>query len=419
MATGKQIHIIGGGTVFHVASHLALSAPAYGTTAKELGPLCYQWFGEKMSVNVHLTKMAGGSELETNEDIARLLMDLGGRDSTKIIFMCAAMCDYRGYAYDKEGARLSGPGKYATRMNSTKNSEIDLRLFAEDKVIKGIRQVRKDIFLVGFKTTCGATEDEQYLAGLKLCKDASVNLVLANDTQTRTNMVVTPEEARYYVTKDRAEALSGLVKMTYMRSQLTFTRSTVVAGDPIPWNSPMVPAALRTVVNHCIVMNAYKPFQGKTAGHFACKIEDNTFLTSIRKSDFNKLNEIGLVKIVTDGPDTVLAYGAKPSVGGQSQRIVFRDHPEYDCIVHFHCPIRPGSNVPVISQEEYECGSHECGQNTSKGLYKFGSLSAVYLKEHGPNVVFHKSINPQEVIDFIEENFDLTQKTGGYVSASN
>ena len=37
------------------------------------------------------------------------------------------------------------------------------------------------------------------------------------------------------------------------------------------------------------------------------------------------------------------------------------------------------------------------------------------LDNHGPNIVFHHSIDPQEVIDFIESNFDLTGKTGGPV----
>ncbi|MGK3945590.1 class II aldolase/adducin family protein, partial [Streptomyces caeruleatus] len=90
---------------------------------------------------------------------------------------------------------------------------------------------------------------------------------------------------------------------------------------------------------------AYKPFNGVTVGHFACKVDDNTFLTSIRKTNFNDLSKVGMVKIVTDGPDTVLAYGAKPSVGGQSQRIIFKDHPNYDCVVHFHCPIKSSSKV--------------------------------------------------------------------------
>jgi hypothetical protein len=229
-------------------------------------------------------------------------------------------------------------------------------------------------------------------------------------------MVITPEEARYHETTDRDVALMGLIEMTYLRSHLTFTRSTVVAGDPVPWESELVPEALRTVVDYCILEGAYKPFRGATVGHFACKLNDNTFLTSIRKSNFNDLPTTGLVRIETDGPDNVLAYGAKPSVGGQSQRIVFNDHKEYDCIVHFHCPIKEGSEVPQVSQMEYECGSHQCGENTSKGLKKFGNLSAVYLQEHGPNIVFNRSIDPQEVIDFINANFDLNEKTGGYVS---
>ncbi len=37
------------------------------------------------------------------------------------------------------------------------------------------------------------------------------------------------------------------------------------------------------------------------------------------------------------------------------------------------------------------------------------------LDNHGPNIVFHESIDPQEVIDFIDENFELSQKTGGDV----
>jgi hypothetical protein len=118
----------------------------------------------------------------------------------------------------------------------------------------------------------------------------------------------------------------------------------------------------------------------------------------------------------TDGPDSVIAYGSKPSVGGRSQRIVFHDHSDHDCVVHFHCPVKPASEVPQVSQRESECGSHECGRNTSRGLRRFGILSAVYLQEHGPNIVFHRSIDPQEVINFIEQNFDLSEKTGGYVS---
>lgn len=411
----KTIEIIGGGTVSHVRSHLALSAMAYGSTAKRLKELCLQ-HSDTLTPNLHLTRMAGGDKLETTEDIKNLIDKIKLDMNVKIVFFNPAMVDYDGNIVQLNTSlpSITPSGKYETRLSS-RNGEQVMSLKPKEKIIKEIRNGRKDIFLVGFKTTCGATEDEQYISGLNLLKESSCNLVLANDTKTRTNMIITPEEARYHVTTDREEALKNLVEMAYLRSHLSFTRSTVVSGESIPWESELVPSSLRQAVNYCIEQGAYKEFRGSTVGHFACKIDDKTFLTSKRKTNFNDLKTNGLVKVVIDGNDTVIAYGAKPSVGGQSQRIIFSEHNDYDCIVHFHCPIKSDSKVPVVSQREYECGSHECGKNTSNGLKRFGNLSAVMLDNHGPNIVFNHSIDPQEVINFIESNFDLHGKTGGPV----
>jgi len=429
----KTIHIISGGTISHIATHLALCAPAYGGTGRSLMNLCHTYC-EELDVVMHETKMVTGkqqqerhgiwygSKLETNDDVDRLISRIVEDLSVKIVFMPVALCDFEVNRIESDaGVRPEPIGKNALRLSTHDNiHEYKLVLKAAEKIIRKVRAKRKDIFLVGFKTTDGVDDQKQYLAGLHLLKEASCNLVLANDVKTKLNMVITPEEARYHVTTDRYEALKGLVEMAKMRSHLTFTRSTVVAGEPVPWSSDIVPKALREVVDHCIKQNAYKPFRGATVGHFAAKLAQDTFITSQRKTNFNDLEKIGLVRIKTDGPDTVLAYGAKPSVGGQSQRIVFSEHPEYDCIVHFHCPLKPESNVPTVSQREYECGSHQCGQNTSNGLKKYcengHTFSAVFLDQHGPNIVFNSKIDPQIIIEFINQNFDLSAKTGGYVS---
>jgi hypothetical protein len=415
----KTINIFGGGTFSHVRNHLAICAPAFGATAKVIGELCKERFGDKMDINLHLTKMADPtSSLVTNDDVLGKLLELREDFNTKIVFLNAAMCDFEGSIADTTDTysfKKTESGKYAERLK-TKEGDQMMILTPAPKVLKMIREGRKDIFLVAFKTTCGATEQEQYLAGLDLMKKNSCNLVLSNDTKTRLNMIITPEEAKYHVTTDRGEALKQLVDIAFYRSHLSFTRSTVVEGTPVPWGSDKVYSSLRTIVNHCIESNAYKPFNGATVGHFACKTGENEFLTSIRKSNFNDLEKNGLVRVVTDESDTVTAYGAKPSVGGQSQRIIFSEHNDYDCIVHFHCPIKAGSEVPVVSQREFECGSMACGQNASNGLKHMGNLSAVMLDNHGPNIVFHHSIDPQEVIDFINENFDLSDKTGGAVT---
>lgn len=430
MSANKKIHIITGATVFHITPHLVLGGRAYGRTGAQLATLCAEIM-PALDVVVHRTRMAGGSRLETNRDVAELIGELKHAADTKIVFMPVSLCDFEvttGFAYPGGGVtEVVDIGKDAPRFSSKKSYELQLEPAA--KIVSGVRQGRKDIFLVAFKTTHGATEDEQYIAGLQLLKGSSCNLVLANDTSGR-HMVITPEEARYHVTLDREEALRGLVEMAALRSHLTFTHSTVVAGEPVPWSSELVPTALRAVVDYCIAERAYKPFNGATVGHFAVKLSEDEFLTSRRKTNFNDLDKIGLVKIRTDGPDTVIAYGSKPSVGGQSQRIVFAEHPAYDCIVHFHCPIKPGSAVPIVSQREYECGSHECGRNTSRGLQTFSGRTnswahgsngyhewdAVYLDEHGPNIVFHHSIDPTLIMRFIADNFELGLKTGGYVT---
>lgn len=416
----KNVHIFGGGTVSHIANHFAVCAPAYGTTAQTLRHIMeYDKRFDNMRVHLELTKMAGG-KLETNEDVANRIEELKADSRTKIIFFNCALIDWEPNVLSMTNendfdSRIKF-GKYVSRLESRNLTSINLSLTPSEKIIPNIRTGRKDIFLVGFKTTCGASKQEMYEKGLRLCKTGSVNLVLVNDTKTHWNMIVTPEEAAYHETDDREQILRNLVDMTWHRSHLTFTQSTVVDGKPVDWNDERIPNSIRTVVNYCINGNAYKVFNGSTVGHFAIKLSDTEFLTSIRKSNFNDLHKNGMVYVKTDGPDTVLAYGAKPSVGGQSQRIVFNDHFGMDCIVHFHSPFKPNhtDDIPVVSQREVECGSHQCGKNTSDNLKQFGNLKAVMLDNHGPNIVFNRNIDPKEVIDFIERNFDLTQKTGGY-----
>lgn len=416
----KQIHIVGGGTIEPVREHLALAARAYGSTARRLGYLCRTELPE-LDTNVHLTRMADPrSMIETSEDLHRLAHEITADLTTKVVIWNPAVADFRGQVGDVTS------GIHAERLRST--DEQTMKLTPNKKIIgtfrtvpvNGMQKPRKDIVAVGFKTTAGAEPIEQYSRGLKLMKDASLNIVVANDTRTRNNMIILPHEVVDTETTDRDLVLRSLVELISTRINLTFTESTVIDGQPIPWESDEVFPALRTVVDYCRQKGAYKPFQGKTAGHFAAKIGHHTFLTSIRKSNFNDLEKVGLVRVETDGDDHVLAYGARPSVGGQSQRSVFDEHPEADCIVHFHCPPKPGAQVHTVSQREYECGSHQCGENTSRGLRSVGDgkIKVVYLDNHGPNLVFHHSIDPQEVINFIKDNFDLSQKTGGYIPQS-
>lgn len=405
----KRVVIIGGGTFSHVRTHLSLATPAFGKTARTLYDKCQKRF-TNMDVELILTKMAdSNSNIVTNEDVSKLIDELVNDNTVKAIFFNVALCDYTGQIGQTES------GKYEPRLESIEGGK-KMWLTPSDKIINKIRKNRKDIFLVGFKTTSNATAQEQFSKGLNLMKKSSANIVLANDVVTYNNFIITPEEGVYGKEMSREECLDELVDIAYHRTHLSFTRSTVVDGQAVKWSDERVPSTLRTVIDWCVDNNAYKEFNGATTGHFAAKLGNNQFLTSIRKTNFNDIENNGMVLVETDGDDEVIAYGFKPSVGGQSQRIIFERYSETNCIVHFHCPLleNHANDIPIVSQREYECGSHQCGENTANGLGAFGNLFCVMLDNHGPNIVFNDSIDPNEVVIFIEANFDLDKSTSGF-----
>lgn len=434
----RKFYIVTGGTFSDISPHFSVCARAFGTVGEQLQGHLRKAFAAEgpanlTSVHVVPTRMARGSrpvddtlrglfnragvgDLVTPRDVGDVLNVLIADPDTRGIILPVAMVDFEPVELHQEGLPMGGRstdiGLHRPRLNS-RDGNVTVTFRPTEKVIGRVRETRKDIFAVGFKTTSGATPDEQYFAGLRLLKENSLNLVLANDIRRGRNMVITPEQARYHEGVDRDASLRGLAEMIALRSRGHFTRATVVPGDAVPWASDAIAPVLRAVVDHCIARGAYKPFNGVTVGHFAARgISPQEILTSRRKTDFNKLLEIGLVRVESTGVDNVVAYGAKPSVGGMSQRMIFADHPDVDCIFHAHVPLRPGSKVPVASQRENECGSHECGANTSRNLRDMGDgIKAVMLDQHGPNVVFPRDIDPAKVIAFIEANFDLSGRT--------
>lgn len=376
----RTIHIFGGATEGAPGNN-----PYSIETAMQLKELAGTELS-KFETVLHLTDSAGGTEnIRTDEDLKRVVDSVAADLDTRAVFW------------------LPESGRSHEMARSFRNDSYN-----------GMKP-RKDIFVVGMVATEGAKGKEQFISALEWEKTAGINLAFARDTITGNSMVVAPEEAAYGENTDAMVPLSWLTKMVYWRTQNNFTRSSVVDHEPVGWDSPLIPANLKQVVETCISQHAYKEVNGVTAGHFAAKIGPQEFLTSIRKTNFNELKETGMVLVETDGPDNVIAYGPKPSVGGQSQRIVFAEHPDTESIVHFHCPIREGSDVPVMSQWQYECGSHECGQNTSNGLELLDpaeGIWGVYLNNHGPNVVFDGDTNPETVTEFLNDNFRLDKKTG-------
>ena len=369
MLNNKKIVILGGGTNTYISNHLALSAPAYGTTAKTLANKFRRHEENKMEVDLYLTKMASSDSIhlgrnlpDTPEEIEELVDKLIADPATRVIIFNVAMVDYKptslftleSNSYDAYNPReiTDKFGKYASRLNTSKLPEVCLELSVQDKIIQKIRKERKDILLVGFKTTCGATKEEQFQKGLKLCKDASANIVFVNDVDKdrirnldsaleskkilsnikstsemetayihegikeaeeqieafQNNGLVTPEESSYWY-NTRNEALDGLVQMVLNRVKGEFVRTTVVEGNVISWNDTIIPQTFKDVFNHIRSNGGWhvNP-KGKTSGHFGIKINQYESICSIRKQNYNDIENVGMVKVITDDPDNVFGH---------------------------------------------------------------------------------------------------------------
>ena len=433
-------YVIAGGTMTHVAPHFALAAPAYGAVGRALSERLRVWAPERRRpwrVQSVQTRMAGAPDeaqralesaagierLETNEDLERLLGWLVAQPSTRGIVLAAAVCDFEPAGLEAAGEETERFGKDQPRLQS-RAGEVVLRLRAAPKLVGRLRAERKDIFVVSFKTTAGVSREACYAAGLRALKRSSSNLVLANDVRRHHNVVVTPEEYPYWA-ETRGEALEVLAELITRRSGLSFVRTDVREGARADARAlaaaGCAPANFVEVLAGLIAAGAYRPLDGKTTGHFGCKVWGQPFaaLSSCRKEDHNQALERGLAKIYGVRAGRIQAEGGRPSVGEHTQQRIYRELGERaHAIVHAHVPLRarPGREIPRRAQFAFECGSVECAENAASGLAEVApGIFAVHLEGHGPNVAFHRDVPATQVLDLLEACWDLGSKTGGEI----
>ena len=396
----KRVVILGGGTFEPVRNHFSLSAPAFGTTAIKLNKLIE---GSELV----LTKMADrNSKLVTNKDVEDYIDTLLEDVNVGTIILNVAFCDFKSKPID--GVEC---GLHSDRLK-TADGDFTLSLEPTNKVISKIRVRRPDIFLIGFKTTTNKNSDEQFLIALKMMKSTKCNLVLANDTITRNNMVITPEETIYHETIDRDEVLIGLSDMIKLRNNLTYNTSNFEKMDSI--NIDNAPETFKEVIKFLIDNGGFIENNGNgfTPGHFCYKNSDRSFISSQRKANHNLVFTEGMSLVEVNDDLFTVKGDRKASVGARSQWLVLDENPEFDCIIHTHNPMKESSSMNVVPQRHVQCGSIECGLNTLNGMVYIDNLDikVVYLDRHGVNILFKSNNDPKIVIDFIKENVDLGVK---------
>jgi hypothetical protein len=230
----KRVHVLGGGTVYHVRPQFALCSPSFGGTATRIRDLSRVAWGPDYEVHLHLTRMAcgGRSDLETNEDIEALLKSLVDDPLTTVVFMAMSLCEFQGHVL--EGATATDSGLWLPKLRKPDGRQFMIMNPASDLTAE-IRRYRKDLTLVGFRTISseeGTGKDEEekeekvlseiLAAGLSMVESTECNLVLASDFRTKSGMIVSPNRwtSKEDVYRDRDLLLRELVRETHEISLL-------------------------------------------------------------------------------------------------------------------------------------------------------------------------------------------------------
>lgn len=172
-----KVVIIGGGTFNHISCHLALAAPAFGTTARQLVNI---YKGHGVDVELVLTKMADHtSNIVTNNDLLEKLVHIADDPDVKVLVMNAAVCDFE----------MDNPSEEA-RLSSSEDYPVMLR-GAKGKLVRLFKEMRPDVVVVGFKTTSGAAWTTQLAKAAMSLESNGIDIVMANDVQTKSNLVLT------------------------------------------------------------------------------------------------------------------------------------------------------------------------------------------------------------------------------------
>lgn len=213
--TQRKVEVIGGGTRFHLDSHLFLGSPARGGTAERLVKLCEEQLDPaNWVVRLTLTTTADPtSRVDTNAHVSAWLDKVLADPATAAIIMNAAIVDFDASFVADDLPSGTSDGRLRTRDDAGQPRSYLLRLTPAEKLIGVIKQRRPDITLVGFKQTSGADQEGQEHEGRALLQRTGADVVLANERVSRRNLILDRTGVRAN-TLDRGEALRELAQIT-------------------------------------------------------------------------------------------------------------------------------------------------------------------------------------------------------------
>ena len=317
----------------------------------------------------------------TYDDLCRELDSAIDSDPPDMIIMGAAVSDY--------GPREATSGKIPSSVRT-----LTIRLHRLPKILDGLRERcgAKKTFIVGFKLTAGASEDDMVAAARAQMKRARLNLVVANDTTRMGNgqhpvVLVTPEGGAIPIFGLRRDVAAELASFVLRRAHTTWCTSvwTATGGRSRNRSKAYHRAAAALELAQTLRLLSGDP------GNVSCREGDWLWITPRGAAHKESLAAHRLISAQVLSDEREVRYRGrhadKPSIDAPVHAAMYRAYPDVDTLFHSH----GAWLIPQgVTEFPYPCGSREEAGEIVHALQTMaGGLS---LDRFGIDLIHHGAL---------------------------
>lgn len=334
----------------------------------------------------------------TYDDLARELETAIGETPPDILFMGAAVSDY--------GIPNSAPGKI-----SSSKRFLTIKLERLPKILAGLRErCGKKTFIVGFKLTSRASEEEMLDTARKQQKECRLNLTVANDAAKigkgqHPIIMVTPEGGAIHANGAKQNVAHELVEFVLRRAKTAWFES--VSSRPL---GDVSTGSFKKACDLLEFAQTTKLLTDNNGNISVCTaVTDLLLVTPRGVSNKGTLPASRLVHAEVNFHDQIVTYQSKrktdkPSIDTSVHARLYREVSKLKALIHTHSAWLITKNTTSFP---YPCGTQEEAKEIYDKTASFTNGFAINLIHHGQLIGLEK-----DGIDRLKEEWQVI--TGAY-----
>ncbi len=287
--------------------------------------------------------------------------------------------------------------------------ELIVRYVKTPKLIRSLRDLFGNAFLVGFKLLKDTPPEERYRIAMKQMRDCRTGLCIENDlsevsTKSHKLRIITPEGGAIPVpVSDKNSVAKSVLNFIENRTNVRWYETIADPSMPKTVDSDKPGRLLQLAQKAGLLPD--------DSGNVSSRLTDDGLIgITPRSKDKSKLSPKDIVPIRVDLVNRKIrtnSLAVKPSTDSSVAGAVYTEFPGIHSMVHSHSPWYLGGNCTKFP---FPCGVREEGDEIIRSARKSGAdqgaSAIVKLIDHGAILALGKDLS----VEKLEAQWDTAQK---------